>query len=201
MQYSARSAWLSVRLCKWPCPKYFATRRIAAVYGWFNVIRQVTATCPPIPYESTLAPPGEYDWTCASFGPPQSTTETANGSVQHSLRQKVPILYNGRAYPPELPLPMGDGPAVHVTQCFRPMRAHNPNGTSIGSAVFAQMTTECYYTGLPVAHVGIWTSCNTWFIGPTRVRNANCKLIVAAVFAGLTSVTHWQSDRKTDRPR
>jgi len=30
-------------------------------------------------------------------------------------------------------------------------RAHNPNGTSIGSAVFAQMTAECPYTGLPVS--------------------------------------------------
>ena len=26
------------------------------------------------------------------------------------------------------------------------MRAHNPNGTSIGSAIFAQMTAECLYT-------------------------------------------------------
>ena len=45
---------LSVRLSKWACPKmtsgqsnYFDIRRIAAVDGWFNVIRQVTATCPP----------------------------------------------------------------------------------------------------------------------------------------------------------
>ena len=51
IQYSARSAWLSVRLCKWACPKItsgqsnWPIRRIAAVDGWFNVIRQVTATC------------------------------------------------------------------------------------------------------------------------------------------------------------
>jgi len=36
------------------------------------------------------------------------------------------------------------------------------------------------------SHVGICTSFNTWFIGPTRVRNANGNLIVSAVFAGLT---------------
>jgi len=29
----------------------------------------------------TLAPPGEYDWICASFGPPESTTQTAFRSV------------------------------------------------------------------------------------------------------------------------
>jgi len=86
----------------------------------------------------------------------------------------------------------------HVTRCFRPMRVHNPNGTSIGSVVFAQMTAECLYTlqrfvffALKIApsHVGIWTSFNTWLTGPTRIRNANGNLIVSAVFAGLTSVT------------
>jgi len=46
----------------------------------------------------TLAPPGEYDWTCANFGPPESTTQVANWSVQpflHNSQQKVPILYSG----------------------------------------------------------------------------------------------------------
>jgi len=36
------------------------------------------------------------------------------------------------------------------------------------------------------SHIGIWTSFNMWFIGPTRVRDANGNLIVSAVFAGLT---------------
>jgi len=99
--------------------------------------------------KGTLASLGEYDWTCASFGSLESTTDTANGSVQsflHSLWQKVPILYNGRPYPPELPLPMGDLDLPFNTRCFRPKRVHNPNGTSIGSAVFAQMTADCLYT-------------------------------------------------------
>ena len=30
----------------------------------------------------TLSPPGEYDWACAFFEPPESTTQTANQSVQ-----------------------------------------------------------------------------------------------------------------------
>jgi len=46
----------------------------------------------------------------------------------------------------------------------------------------------------------IWTPCNTWFLGPTRVLNLNRNSIVSAVFAGLTSVTDWQTDRPTDRP-
>jgi len=100
-------------------------------------------------HTGTLAPPGEYDWTCASFGPLESTTDKANGSVQsflHSLWQKVPILYNVRPYPPELPLPMGDLDIPCNTWCFQPIRIHNPNRTSIGSAIFAQMTVECLYT-------------------------------------------------------
>jgi len=59
----------------------------------------------------------------------------------------------------------------------------------------------CFALKIVPSHVGIWTSCNTWFIWPTRFRNANGNLIVSAVFAGLTSVTDWQSDRQTDKPR
>jgi len=99
----------------------------------------------------------------------------------------------------------------HVTRCFRPMQAHKPNSTSIGSAVFAQTTAECLYClqwfayfplKIAPSHVGIWTSCNMWFIGPTRVRNANGNLIVSVIFAGLNSVcdtlTERQKERQTD---
>ena len=44
------------------------------------------------PHEGTLAPPAEYNWTCASFGPPGSTTQMANRPVQpflHSSQQTV----------------------------------------------------------------------------------------------------------------
>jgi len=47
----------------------------------------------------------------------------------------------------------------------------------------------CFSLKISPSHVGIWTSCNTWFTGPTRVRNANDNLIVSAVFAGLSTVT------------
>jgi len=86
------------------------------------------------------------------------------------------------------------------------MRAHNPNDTWIGSSVFAQMTAECPYTlqwfvcfplKIAPSHVGIWTSCNTWFIGPARARNANDNLIVSAVLQGSLV---WQTDRATERP-
>jgi len=53
---------------------------------------------------------GTTCWTYAFFSPSESTTETANRSVQpflHSSRQKVPILFNGRPFHPK-PVPMGD---------------------------------------------------------------------------------------------
>jgi len=69
------------------------------------------------------------------------------------------------------------------------------------SGVCLYFTMVCLFSvNIAPSRVGIWTSSsfNTWFIGPTRVRNANGNLIVSAVFAGLTDR---QSDRKTDRPR
>jgi len=91
---------------------------------------------------------GEYDWTCASFSPwSESTTQTTNRSVQpflHSSRQKVPILYNVRPFPKKMLLVVwGSGPPSWFLE---PDRAHNPNCTTIGSAIFAQVTAECRYT-------------------------------------------------------
>jgi len=90
------------------------------------------------------------------------------------------------------------------------MLAHNPNGTSVGSAVFAQTTAECLYClqwfacfplKIVPSHVGIWTSCNTWFIGPTRVRNANGNLIFQPFLQGsLVWHTDRTTERATDRP-
>jgi len=112
----------------------------------------------------------------------------------------------GNPIPPELPLPMGDLDLPCNIWCFWPIRLHNPNGTSIGSAVFAQMTAKWLYTlqrfacfPLKIApfHVGIWTSCITWFIAPTRVRNANGNLIVSAIFCRADILTERQTDRQT----
>jgi len=79
-----------------------------------------------------------------------------------------------------------------------PTQAHNLNGISISSAVFAQMTAECPYTlqrdapspiKLPFPMGGCGPPSNTRFLGPTRVINPYGISISSAVFAGLTSVT------------
>jgi len=51
------------------------------------------------------------------------TTQTENRSVQpflYSSRQKVPILYNGRPYPPEFPFPWGFGIPSSNAWCLGP---------------------------------------------------------------------------------
>jgi len=79
-----------------------------------------------------------------SLDPPDSASQTASRSVQlfmHSLRQRVPILYNGPPFPLKIPPWCGEicgiqgslGPGP-------PTRVHIPNSISIGSAVFARLT-------------------------------------------------------------
>ena len=76
-------------------------------------------------------------------------------------------------------LPMGIW-TLYLTRFLEPIRAHNPNSISIGSAIFAHMTIECPYT-------------LQWDV-PFLPQNCPSP---SAIFAGLTSVTN----RPTDRPR
>jgi len=81
-----------------------------------------------------------------------------------------------------------------------PIRAHNPNGIWIGSAVFAQLNAECRYTIQWAAPFPqdcpfprrIWALSNTRFLGPTWVLNPNSISTGWDVFAGLTTVTDRQ---------
>jgi len=68
--------------------------------------------------------------------------------------------------------------------------AHNRQSLNFTMASFPQK--------LPLP-MGIWTLSNTLFLGPTRGPSPqpNGISIGSAVFAGLTSVTDWQTDRQT----
>jgi len=70
----------------------------------------------------------------------------------HTGDCKVSLYFTmGAPFPPKLPLSMvGSGPPSN-TWFFGPIWAHSPNGISIDSAVFAQMSAECPYTmGRPI---------------------------------------------------
>jgi len=99
-------------------------------------------------WEGTLAPSGKHDWTGASFGPPESTTQTVNQSVQLFLHRWPQFPYSLQWAPlfsKIAPSHGGSGPPSN-TWFPEPIRAHKTSGISISSAVFAQMTTECPYT-------------------------------------------------------
>jgi len=182
IHYSARSTRLSVRLSKWVCPKitcgqsnFTKGASPPKTGGWvvFARWRYVSS------HEGTLAPPGEYDWSCAFFGPSESTTQTANRSVQpflHSSRQKVPILYDGRPYPPELPLPAGRSGPPSNTWFLGPMRAHNQMNTTVpsicgGDAAFRQIALTCCFSlvSLWLWGIGSWRLV-LWSAEPTWIR-------------------------------
>ena len=75
-------------------------------------------------------------------------------------------------------------------------RGHNPNGKSIISGVFAQLTAESPYTlqraplspKIATSHGGSGPPSNTWFLGAIRAHNPNGISIGSAVFAQMTSV-------------
>jgi len=136
-----------------------------------------------------LAPPGEYDWTCASFIPPESTTQRAN-----------------QPFPPKLPLFMGD---------YDPHIIYDSVGQSVPTIQMASRSVQpfshrwlhsvpilCHGPPLPLSKLphpieGTGPPSNTWFPRPTRVLNPNGISISSAVYAGLTSVTDRQTDRQT----
>jgi len=108
---------------------------------------QVVKDIRPHLHEGTLAPAGKYDWTCVFFGPPESTTQTANRSVQPFLHssQQCHWACPGMSFPLIIaPLHWDLGPSQHMLPWAHP--SPNPNGISTGSAVFAQRTAESPYT-------------------------------------------------------
>jgi len=151
----------------------------------------------------TLVPPGEYDWILASFIPPESTVQMTNQSVQpflHSWRQKVPILYNVRPFPPKLPFAWGH--LDHLIHDSLGYWAHNTNSITIGSAVFTQVTAKCPCTlqwaplspklPLPIARSG--TPSNLFF-EPIWAHNPNG---ISIGSSNLQGSLVWQTDRPTD---
>jgi len=79
------------------------------------------------------------------------------------------------------------------TSCLVRTRVHMPNGISIGSAVFAQLTAQRPYSlqwATPFPHKiasspeGSGPPSNEWFLGPTRGHNQTGISIGSAVLQG-----------------
>jgi len=149
-------------------------------------------------HEGTLAPPCKYDWIRASYGPAESTTQTASRSVQtflHSSRQKDPVLYNGRIFPTKLPLRMGGSGPSSNTWFAGSIRTQNPHWISISSAFFAQMNAWClvslYFTmGRPFPTLKIVPSHGS--VGPPK---SSIQTASRSVQPFLQGSIVWQTDR------
>jgi len=87
-----------------------------------------------------------------------------------------------------------------------PIQAHNPNGISIGSAVFAQLTAECPYTlqwdapspsKLPLRMGDLDPHLIRGSFGPPESSTRTASRSVQPFLQGSLV---WQTDRQTDRP-
>jgi len=93
----------------------------------------------------TLAPPGEYDWTCVSFGPSESTTpngQSIGSAVSAQLMAECLYTLQWATLSPKIFPSHGESGPLSSSWFLGPIQAHNPNSISITSAVFAQITAE-----------------------------------------------------------
>ena len=106
----------------------------------------------------TLAPPNEYNWTCASFDLPESTTQTAHG-------RKSLYFTMGRPFPPKLSLPMGHLDP-HIILDFLVPSKPKTQTASRSVQPFSHrwpQSVPILYNGTPIplkiapSHRGIWT--------------------------------------------
>jgi len=134
--------------------------------------------------------------------------------VHNKLEQVVKVIRQKTALPPqtdgsivfarwrECALPYEHTGAtwrIQLNSCFiRPTRIHNPNGNSISSAVFAQLTAQCrrvhwrhLANTIEIVHIGAkWRiRLNLCFLQSTQVHNPNGNSIGSAIFAQLTANT------------
>ena len=160
----------------------------------FDVIRQVTATCPSTrAHWRHLANTIELVYPSAHSSPQSKRQMDRFSRFCIAYGRKCLYFTMGAPIYQNCPFPWGSGPPMlHVM-----LLAHASPQPKRHLVIMVCL----FHPPLKItpSHVGIWTSCNTWFIGPTRVWNANGNLIVSAFFAGHTSVTNWQSHRKTDK--
>jgi len=184
---------------------------------WFDIrphhchrwmVQSYSPGCANVPsHMGALAPPGKYDWTSASFGPRESTTQTANRLVQpflHSSRQKVPILCNGWPLPQDCSFSWGGIWTPSNSWFLVPFWAHNPNSITTGWAVFAQMTTECPYAlqrpfPLSKLPLSMGASGRHLIHGSLSPPESSSQMASRSVQTFLQGSLGWQTDRQTDR--
>jgi len=178
--------------------------------SWQSVVGHIGATWRIRLNLCTLWPLGEYDGSCASFGPFDSTTQMANRSVQpflHSSQHiKIPVVYRGHPFfHQNYPFACGDLNLNLIHGSLGPPESSTQTASwLVKPFCTAHHRASLYFTmGRPFplkiafSYEGMLTPSNTWFLGPTRVFNPNGISIGSAVFARLTTVTDQPTDHTT----
>jgi len=182
LAWSARlSVWLSGRVQRWQVGNIIwhkAHHRRRRIVQSFARWRQCV-----LPWRHL----GEYDWTCASFGPLESTTDSA---LLHSSWQKLPLLYNRRHQNcPMIPWAhAGPQPKQHLNWFSR--FCTDDCRVSLYFTV-----VRLYPLEIAPSHGGSGPPCDTWFLGPTRVLNTTTWALQLFLQGSL-----WQPNRQTNRP-
>jgi len=164
-------------------------------------------------HEGTLAPPGEYDWNCASFGLLESTTKTANGLVQPfctAYGRKCLYFTMGAPIHQNCPFPWGIW-TPHVTQdalgqcepttqtaprSVQPCLYRWPQSVPILFCLFPpQNPQNCSLPCWHRPHV-IHDS-----LGPPQSGTQMATWSFQPFLQGSLVWQTWQSNRQTDRPR
>jgi len=148
----------------------------------------------------------------ASFGPPESTVQTASRSVQsflHRSWQPFPICTMGAPFPQNCPFSW----VICNTWLLGPIRAHNPNiilidsSISLLSSLLNWSTVHCwvslYFTmgclfplKIASSHVGCGPPSNTLSLEPTQILDPNSTS--RSLQPLLQSSLLWQTNRPTD---
>jgi len=83
------------------------------------------------------------DLTSGSLGPPNSASQTASRSVSRlcTAHGRRSLYFTMSRLQPKLPFPMGRSEPPSNTWFLGPTQVLIPNSTSIGSAIFAGLTT------------------------------------------------------------
>ena len=147
-------------------------------------------------------------WLNSCFLRPSRVHNRNNKSISSAvfapLMAESPYTLQWVPLSPKIATSYGASGPPSDTWFLGPIRAHNPNGISISSAVFAQMTIECPYTlqwdapfPLKIATYyrgGSGRPSNTWFPGPPK---SSMQTASRSVQSFLLGSLVWQIDRQT----
>jgi len=120
-----------------------------------------------------------------SLGPSKPTTQTASQSVQPSHfctdDRRVSLYFTtGRSFPPQnCPFSMGGSGLLSNAWFPGPTQVLNPNGISIGSAIFAGLTTvtDRRTDSRPTDHATRLVTIGRIYVSSTAMRPNNIRLL------------------------